>query len=184
MSSLESFDDHYVNEEFDIGLYDYKAVDWFNTLLQIGSCNPMVSQSDWILEVKSMKTKKIITAIIAAVLVLALLTTLFIVSINHYFDTHTWATIYISGEINSDTFDAFAEEHEYLKGDNIEFGNVILVITDITHDGTVTFSVQQGNLYNEAGEVVNTDIIVKGVKANYKLNDGTVYLIVNSNRYQ
>ena len=46
----------------------------------------MVSQSDWILEVKSMKTKKIITAIIAAVLVLALLTTLFIVSINHYFD--------------------------------------------------------------------------------------------------
>lgn len=98
-----------------------------------------------------------IKAIIAAVLVLALLMTLFIVSINHYFDTHTWATICISGEINSDTFDSFAEEHEYLKGDNIEFGNVILVITDI---------------------------IVKGVKANYKLNDGTVYLIVNSNRYQ
>ena len=135
----------------------------------------------WILEVKSMKTKKTITAIIAAVLVLALLTTLFIVSINHYFDTHTWATIYISGEINSDTF---AKKHEYLKGDNIEFGNVILVITDITHDGTVTFSVQQGNLFNEAGEVVDTDIIVKDVKANYKLNDGTVYLIVNSNRYQ
>ena len=45
---------------------------------------------------------------------------------------------------------------------------MILVITDITHDGTVTFSVQQGNLYNEAGEDVNTDIIVKGVKANYK----------------
>lgn len=67
MSSLESFDDHYVNEEFDICLCDYKAVDWFNTLLQIGSCNSMVSQNDWILEIKSMKTKKIITAIIAAV---------------------------------------------------------------------------------------------------------------------
>lgn len=133
---------------------------------------------------KSHKRNKIMIAIIIFVLVFALLTTLFIVSIRHYLATHTWATISVSGEINSDTSDAFIEEHEYLKGDTIAFGNVILVITDITHDGTVAFSVQQGNLYNDAGEIVDADIIEKGVKEYYKLNDGTASIVVTSNRYQ
>lgn len=133
---------------------------------------------------KSNKRNVLFIGIIVVVMVLAILAVIFITSINHYFDTHTWATVSVSGEINLDASDAPVKEQEYVKGDNIILGSVILKITDITHDGTVTFSVQQGNLYKEAGGAVNSDTLVKGVKANYKMDEGTVSLIVNSSRYE
>lgn len=105
-------------------------------------------------------------------------------SINKYVDTHTWATIRITGEIKSDTSDSFVYEHEHLKGDTITIGSAILLITDISTDGTVEFSVKQGYLYNEAGKSIYSDTIVKNTKSNYKLNDGYVSLTVISNRYQ
>lgn len=135
-------------------------------------------------DAKKSKKKKIII-IVVTVLVLALSAIVITVAeINKYVDTHTWATVSISGEINSDTADAFSEQREYLKGDSISFGDVILDITDITHDGEVTFSVKQGNMYNESGESVGKDTLTKGVKSNYKLNNGTVSLTVTDNRYQ
>lgn len=135
-------------------------------------------------DVKNTKKKKIIISVIV-VLVSILTTVIFaVVEMNIYIDTHTWATVSISGEIHSDTADAFSEQYEYLKGDTISFGNVILDITDITHDGEVTFSVKQGNLYNDSGEAVSKDMLIKGVKSEYKLENGTVYLTVTANRYQ
>ena len=130
----------------------------------------------------SIKKRNIIIA--AVVLILSFLTASVIMSINKYTDTHTWATIRITGEINSDTADSFDEEHEYLKGDNITIGNNILVITDISTDGTVKFSVKQGHLYNESGKTVDSDTIIKKTKSNYKLDNGYVSLTVTDNRYQ
>ena len=59
-----------------------------------------------------------------------------------------------------------------------------LYITDISTNGTVTFSVQQGYLYNEAGKNIDEDTIFKGSKSNYKLNNGVVSLTVTDNRCQ
>ena len=105
-----------------------------------------------------------------------------IVSINHYFDQNTRATILVSGEIHSDTADAFVEEHEYLKGDRITFGTVILEVTQIEHDGTVSFSVKQGRLYDEAGNEIRTGILSRGEKVRYRIENGQVFLSVTGNR--
>ena len=133
-----------------------------------------------------MRTKskrfKIIIIILAVILTFLIVSA--IKSVNKYIDTHTWATISITGTINSDTSGSFNYEHEYLKGDIIKIGNVILNITDISHDGTVSFSVQQGELYNEEGETIDADTIFKDAKSNYKLHNGFLSLNVTSNRYQ
>ena len=130
------------------------------------------------------KKNKRIIIILAAVFIVAFLIFSVIKSINKYVDTHTWATIRITGELNSDTADSFDEEHEYLKGDAITIGNVILDITDISTNGTVDFSVKQGHLYNEAGKTIDSDNIIKKTKSNYKLDNGYVSLTVTDNRYQ
>lgn len=132
----------------------------------------------------SKKKKKILIIISSVVIVIALVIVFAILSINRYVDTHTWATISVSGEMNSFPTDNFAYEQEYMKGDNISFGDIILNITDITHDGTVEFKVQQGDLLNADGESVNDGTLVKSDRADYKLNDGYVSLIVTDNRYQ
>lgn len=134
---------------------------------------------------KKTGNKKLIFITVGVILILVLSALLGVsYEIDHYIDTHTWATVRVSGEIDSDTSDAFSEEHEYLKGDRISFGNVILDITDITHDGTVIFSVEQGELFNKAGETISSDELKKGVTSEYKLNNGTVYFMVTSNRYE
>lgn len=127
---------------------------------------------------------KIIISIVVVVFILAFLVFSTIRSINKYVDTHTWATVHVTGESNSIASDSFDYEYEYLKGDIIDIGNVKLYITDISTNGTVTFSVQQGYLYNEAGKTIDEDTIFKASKSNYKLNNGIVSLTVTDNRYQ
>ena len=107
-----------------------------------------------------------------------------VVSVNHYFDQNTWATILVNGEVNSDTADAFVDEHEYLKGDRITFGTVILEVTHIEHDGTVSFSVKQGNLYDEKGNEIHIGTLSREEKARYRIENGQVFLCVTGNRYQ
>lgn len=107
-----------------------------------------------------------------------------VVSINHYFDQNTWATILVSGEIHSDTADAFVDEHEYLKGDRITFGTVILEVTQIEHDGTVSFSVKQGRLYDEKGNEIHTGTLSREEKVYYRIENGQVSLSVTANRYR
>ncbi len=129
------------------------------------------------------KRKRFIIIGVAA-LILVLLAISVVRSINKYIDTHTWATIHVLCQSNSDDTETLDYEHEYLKGDIITFDNVKLDITDITTDGTVTFSVYQGELYDEKGEVIDTDTIFKDSKSNYKLINGSVSLTVTDNRYQ
>ena len=127
---------------------------------------------------------KIIISIVAVVFILAFLAVSAIRSINKYVDTHTWATIHVTGESSSIASGSFDHKHEYLKGDIIDIGNVKLYITDISTNGTVTFSVQQGYLYTEAGQPIVEATIFKGSKSNYKLKDGVVSLTVTDNRCQ
>lgn len=130
--------------------------------------------------------KNKIKAIIGLILILLFVGMVIcaVVSVNHYFDRNTWATIMVNVEINSDTADAFVEEHEYLKGNRITFGTVILEVADIKHDGTISFSVKQGNLYDEKGNEIRTGTLSKGEKMYYRIENGQVFLSVTANRYQ
>ena len=130
------------------------------------------------------KRKRFIIIIITAVLISAFLTALVIISIKKYSDTHTWATIRIAGSTDPASSGSFDYLNEYLKGDSIVVGDVILEITDISIDGTVAFSVRQGDLYNGSGKTIEADTVIKDVKSNYKLDNGAFSLTVTDNRYQ
>ena len=130
------------------------------------------------------KMKKLLIGFGIAVFLLFAAGMLFSFSVRRYMDRNTWATVSVTGEIHSDTDEAFAEEHEYLKGGSILFEDVILRVEKITHAGTVTFSVKQGTLCSEAGETVTTGVIERDVQSHYRLNNGSVTLTVTNNRYR
>ena len=64
--------------------------------------------------------KRIIRVFVIFAILLAITAIISVHGVKRYIDTHTWATISISGENHSDTYDAFNEEHEYLKKDRIQ----------------------------------------------------------------
>lgn len=135
-----------------------------------------------------MKRKKIFKTVIIIIAILFGLIMLgcFLVycSVRKYIDTHSWATITVSGEVNAETSDAFMETREYLQGEIIAFDSVSLEIKDITHDGTVDFIVVHGHIYDESGKEVREDTIYKGEKEYYKINHGTFCISVDSSRYE
>lgn len=128
------------------------------------------------------KTVIIIIAIVFSLIMLGY----FLVyrSVRKYIDTHSWATITVSGEVNAETSDAFMETHEYLQGEIIAFDSVSLEIKDITHDGMVDFVVVHGHIYDESGKEVREDTLYKGKKEYYKINHGAFYISVDSSRYE
>ena len=130
------------------------------------------------------KKKTIIIVTLAGVFVIIGLIVFGVWAIQQYMDRNTWATVRVTGTAQSDTADAFESEQECLKGDTLSFAGVILRITDIRHDGTVTFSVEQGKLLNENGAAVTSGKLVLHEKADYKLTNGWVQLTVISNRYR
>lgn len=105
-------------------------------------------------------------------------------SIQKYTDTHTWATVAVNGEHHGDTDDAYSDQREYLKNDQLSVGTLTLVITDITHDGTVTFKVKNGELKNQSGAVIEEDILTLNQAKYYQSDKDSFSLRVTSNRYQ
>lgn len=130
------------------------------------------------------KKKIVLAAVSAAVLAIAALTVLIFAGLQGYTARNTWATIRVTGTRISDTADAFDSEQECLRGDTVSFAGVVLRVTDIRHDGTVSFSVEQGGLYGKDGLPVNTDRLVKDESSDYRLADGSVVLTVTDNRYR
>ncbi len=130
------------------------------------------------------KKKTIIIVTLAGVFVIIGLIVFGVWAIQQYMDKNTWATVRVTGAVQSDTADAFESEQECLKGDTLSFAGVILRITDIRHDGTVSFSVEQGKLLNENGAAVSSGMLVKKTGTDYRLDNGYVTLTVTSNRYR
>lgn len=130
------------------------------------------------------KKKKIIIIISAITLVLAALVVVAVMAVQHYMERNTWATIRAAGTRMGETADAFEGEQECLKGDTMSFAGVTIRITDVKHDGTVTFSVEYGKLFDENGEPVSNGKIVKKSGTNYSLGNGSVTLTVVSHRYR
>jgi len=130
------------------------------------------------------KKKIIIISTIVAVFIIIGLIVFGVWEIQQYMDKNTWATIRVTGAAQSDTADAFEGDQECKKDDTLSFAGVRLRITDIRHDGTVTFSVEQGKLLDENGAAVTSGKLVLHEKADYKLTNGWVQLTVTSNRYR
>ena len=128
--------------------------------------------------------KKTLIIIIAAVFIIIGIAVFAVWGIQHYMDKNTWATVRVTGTAMSDTADAFEGDQECKKDDTLSFAGVRLRITDIRHDGTVTFSVEQGKLLDDSGAAVTSGKLVLHEKADYKLTNGWVQLTVTSNRYR
>lgn len=135
-----------------------------------------------------MKKGKIII-LVSSILVIIVLSGLLlplslILYANNYTNTNTWATITAIGQFESETSDDFRDTQEYLQGDTINVGEVTLEIRDITHEGVVTIEVQEGNLYDNNGAIVDTFIINKGEPTIFRMDNGSVTLSVDSNQYR
>lgn len=128
--------------------------------------------------------KRIIRVFVIFAILLAITAIISVHGVNRYIDTHTWATISISRENHSDTYDAFSEEHEYMKGDHISTGDLSLLITKIRHNGDVTFKVERGSLYDGNGEKIKSDTISKNKKITYRTDNGNIQLNVISVGYE
>ncbi len=129
--------------------------------------------------------KLVISMFVGLVLVCIMFYYVMYLPIERYIDTHTWATITVRGMSDSDTNESFVDTAEHLKGDTINVYEMItLSVDDITHDGTVDFSVTKGELYDEKEERVFSFSINKKQKVSYKMKDGTLSVSVNSSRYQ
>ena len=133
--------------------------------------------------------KKTVIIIASVVIVLSVLFGLFVMVflVNPYFtyiNTHTWATVTIKGELQSDAAGDFELTQEYLQGDTITVGEVTVLITDIGSEGTVDLKVQSGNLYDSEGNQVKKFSINPDKQAHFTMDDGTVNFMVISNRYE
>lgn len=127
--------------------------------------------------------KKTLIIIIAAVFIIIGIAVFAVRGIQHYMDKNTWATVRVTGTAQSDTADAFESDQECKKDDTLSFAGVRLRITDIRHDGTVTFSVEQGKLLDESGAAVTSGKLILREKKSYGLTNGFVDMTVTSNRY-
>ena len=135
-------------------------------------------------EANEMMKNRIFKVFVIFWVLLAITIAVSVYAVNGYFDSHTWAVISVGGERNTETADAFEQEREYLKGDSISTGDISLLITDITHDGDVTFSVERGSLYTDEGESVKTDTVSKNDKKSYRTDNGYIQIFVKSSRYE
>jgi len=132
-----------------------------------------------------MKKKRLIIVLIVLAVITGLFAIIMIGGIKKYIDTHSWATIAVDGAYNkSDISDAFYSQQECLKGDYIGIGSVDLKITDITHDGRVTFEVMMGEVKDESGNIIKKDTLELQNKKGYKIPEGYMQLEVVSNRYE
>ena len=122
--------------------------------------------------------------IIFVLVISVVLAALIVRSVIKYADTHTWVTIQVSAETTSPKETSVSNEREYMKGDTISFADVKLRITDIHTDGTATFCVKKGKLYDDDGKTVEKDTIYLGLKVWYDLDNGEVSLKATDNRYQ
>lgn len=88
--------------------------------------------------------------------------------ISKYNDTEKWAAVTISGTRESDTFDAYYDQQKCMKGDQISVGPLTLLVTDIKNDGTVSFSVENGELIDDAGNTIWSDVLTPGEQKDYQ----------------
>ena len=142
-------------------------------------------------QVKVKNTKRIIILIVACLLVVVIAFYFVIYKpIIKYMDTHTWATIRITGTtVISEISDAIEEDKEFLKYDTYSLHNTTLIIEDITHDGEVTIKFEPEVNNSDTGELIGVAVIDKNDVLNIKEvcsngDSATWQLRVTSNRYQ
>lgn len=141
-------------------------------------------------QVKVRNTKKNIIVILA-LLLLGVIAFYFVIyrPIIKYEDTHTWATIRVTGAVETEASDVLEESREFLQGDTYQLRSATVSIKDITTAGEVTikFEPEVNNL--DTGELIAEAVIGKHDVLNVQEicdnGDCAIWQIrVISNRYQ
>ncbi len=113
-------------------------------------------------KVKEKNVKKLVIAIMTLSVVTVIVFYFGIYNpLKKYKDTHTWATIRITGTVESDTSDAYEESAEFLKGDTYHLHNTTVTIEDITTAGEVTLRFEPAVIQLTTGETVSEVVIGK-----------------------
>ena len=107
-----------------------------------------------------------------------------VVLAQQYVDTHVWATVMIAGTRDAETADAYMEERECIKGDQINIGTLTLEVTKVDHKGNLSFKVKNGELKDESGNVIRSDEIGKDVVKSYTSENDHFTLRITSNRHE
>ena len=111
------------------------------------------------MEVKKKNSKRNIIAMTIIMLIILVFSLFLYKQVTKYFDTHTWATLQVSGTVMSETADAVEERREFLQGDTYSLHNTEVIIMDITHDGEVTMKFEPAVINSETDEQIETIVI-------------------------
>lgn len=127
--------------------------------------------------------KKII--LISILIPLVLITTLIVViyvGLNNYHDRNTWAVVSIEEVSSEETTDKIVPSKDLLKGDTVSLDDVTLEVTNVEHDGTISFRVKNGTLSDESGNQINKMNVKKDEKFCVR-TERTSYVIYVENNY-
>ncbi len=111
---------------------------------------------------KLKNAKRIIIAIVTLLLLVVVgFYFLFYRPLIKYVDTHTWATIRVTGNVEAETGDEFYDDIEFVKGDTYQLHDTTVIIEDITTDGEVTIKFEP-EVYNmDDRELIEVAVINK-----------------------
>ena len=128
--------------------------------------------------------KKVLKVCIVIFVILAVIGLFCYHGLRQYFDNNTWATVTVNGTSDGETADTYYDDQECLKGDRISISTLTLEVTNVEHDGTLSFTVKSGELKDESGNKIQKDVLEKGVMKSYKSGSDSFTLCVTSNRYR
>ena len=128
------------------------------------------------------KRNKLILGITGGVLIAAALLICFFVYADDYALMNTYALVDYSYAADPDTPELKRETPQKAvvlkKYDTIKTGDVILSVTDIDGERSITFSVDQGKLYDTSGEEIKSVTFYGSERKEFKTQKGTALLYV------
>ena len=114
--------------------------------------------------------------------------------IHDYMLKNTWATLKVTGDdyIETSTDEDYVNpssgivvlEQEYLSHETIKICHTSLYIDKISHDGTIEFTVEDGQFKDESGKQVKNGVFKLGVESNFVIGSDTYTFTVTDNRYR
>ncbi|MBQ4231673.1 MAG: hypothetical protein II699_00200 [Lachnospiraceae bacterium] len=139
--------------------------------------------------------RKTVLKIVSIVLILGVIFTGVVTyGIHDYMLKNTWATLKVTGDdyIETSTDEDYVNpssgivvlEQEYLSHETIKICDTSLYIDKISHDGTIEFTVEDGQFKDESGKQVKKGVFKLGVESNFVIGSDTYTFTVTDNRYR
>ncbi len=139
--------------------------------------------------------RQTVLKIVSIVLILGVIFTGVVTyGIHDYMLKNTWATLKVTGDdyIETSTDEDYVNpssgivvlEQEYLSHETIKICDTRLYIDKISHDGTIEFTVEDGQFKDESGKQVKKGVFKLGVESDFVIGSDTYTFTVTDNRYR